>query len=597
MFASDLSSAEHGEDSPPGERAEAALARVSQKMQRHPDFPALQAAVKKVQRVARDDRAHLRALVDAVLHDPALSHKLLRLTSTAHYRGAGTITSPQRAIAVMGFETVQRMAMGVRLLDGLPGDGPGLLLREDFLRALLAGRLAGELCLEPRKQADAHLVAQFQNLGRMVAAHHLADDALAIRQRVPRNTWPLAEAEQQAAWRHLGLRYTELGAHVARSWGWPEGLRHAMRRGDWPLHASRSGPETLRWLGWLANDLADVLLYTDPGLWADRCERLADQAGPATGHSAAALLGALARVRTKLEHLADTVGLPLSQLRAWHQTDVVQGHGSMAHADPSTPQAPTHPLPHPAAPPLAARPTRQPPPVAAPATWPAAAHWITTLKLRPAPAPAAEPPPARSGGVAAASPPWPPATPQPWRAPAVPDTHTALQGTALLGQAAQQLSQELLGPQARQVVPRRVLRALWQGLHPRRAVLCLPPLDQPMAPWRVAQVLGDPLREDPAHPWLVDPQRGQDLFSRLCAHGSDSVIADAHQPDIARHLPAPYLQGARARHFMVLPLVARGQALGMLYLDRCDGDPFHIAEQDMHLVHVLRNQATLALLA
>jgi HD-like signal output (HDOD) protein len=516
MLTSDLSNAEQGHHSPQGERAEAALARVSQKMQRHPDFPALQAAVKRLQRVARDERAHLRALVDAVLQDPALSQKLLRLTNTAHYRGAGAIGSPQRAIAVMGFDTVQRMAMGVRLLDGLPSDGPGLLLREDFLRAMLAGRLAGELCLEPRKQADAHLVAQFQNLGRMVAAHHLADDALAIRQRVPRNTWPLAEAEQQAAWRHLGLRYTDLGAHVARSWGWPEGLRHAMRRGDWPLHATRSLPENLRWLGWLANDLGDVLLYTEPSQWPERCERLAGQAGPATGHSAAALLGAMARVRPKLEHLAETVGLPLSPMRAWQQADVVQGQG------------------------------------ATPAT----------------------------GEVG-------PAT----------DMHTALPGTALLGQAAQQLSQALLGPQARQTVPRRVLRALWQGLHPRRAVLCLPPLDQPLAPWRVAQVLGDALREDPAHPWLVDPQRGQDLFSRLCAHGSDALIADAQQPDIARHLPPAFLHGARARHFLVLPLAARGQPLGMLYLDRCDGDPFHIAEQDMHLVHVLRNQATLALLA
>lgn len=307
------------------ERAEAAMQRVSQKMQRHPDFPAMQAAVKRVQRVARDERAHLRALVDAVVTDPALTSRLLRMTSMAHYRGAGGITSVQRAIAVMGFDTVQRLAMGVRLLGALPCNEGGLLLREDFLRAVLAGRLAAEMCLEVRKQADAHMVAQFQNLGRMVAAHHLADDALAIRRQVPRNTWPLGETEQLAALRHLGLRYSDLGTHVARNWGWPEGLRHAMRRGDWPLHAVRSGQEALRWLGWLANDLADVLLYTDPSLWADRCERLARSAGPATGQTAAAMLGALARVRTKLEHLANAVGLPMLQLRQWHQAAPLVG--------------------------------------------------------------------------------------------------------------------------------------------------------------------------------------------------------------------------------------------------------------------------------
>jgi len=492
----------------------AALRRLLERLQRQPDFPALQAAVQGVQRVTRNSHARVQTLADVVRADPAITHRLLRLSNAAHFRavGGGQVLSIERAIALLGFEAVQHLALRARLLDQLPRHGAGLLLREDYLRALLSAHLAQQLCPDARQLDDSYLVALHQNLGRMVTAAHLPDEALAVRASQPRSQWPLVAGEQAASRQRLGLSYAQLGAQLARRWGWPDSLRSAMRHEPWPLHASPQRSEALRWRGWLANDLADGLLYQAPARWPALCSALADQAGLCTGHSARSLQDALAAARPQLEALAETVGLPLSQLPHWQQPDPLAQAQAQAAAD-------------------AGR---------------------------------------RTGGP----------------------TDTAL--ADFLSRHTRALGDALLRADARHEVPRQALQVLWQGLQARRAVLHLGP--EGGGGFRPVRVLGLPLRRLGLAVWQVRPGEGHDLFSRLCAGGADSLIDDARRPQIAQHLPPAFVQGLNARHFLVLPIQARGRRLGMIYLDRADDEPFTLDAEAMQLVREVRNQAALALL-
>ena len=213
------------------DQAEATLARLMPHLHRQPDLPGLQRATRQVQRTARRDTSRVQNLVDAVADDPGLSARLLRLSNSVIFASAdaGHNTSLDRAVRLLGFSAVQQLAAGLPLLDRQP-DGPGAReAREDFLRALLAAQLARELSLDWRDTDAAHLIATFQNLGRMLVATHLPDDAQAIRKAAPRDSWPLAEREQHAALHRLGWRYDDLGLHVAQHWGWPEALRNRLR--------------------------------------------------------------------------------------------------------------------------------------------------------------------------------------------------------------------------------------------------------------------------------------------------------------------------------------------------------------------------------
>jgi eukaryotic-like serine/threonine-protein kinase len=492
-------------DADPSDATSAVLQRLMTQLDRRPDLPALASTLARVQRIARDASSRMQALSAAVVDDPGLSGRLLRVANAVHYRsaGGGSIASVQRAIAVMGVETVQRLAITVQLLDRIPHDARGQHLREDFLQAMLAGRLAAELCPDVGAEEEAHLTAIFQNLGVMLLAACLPDEALAVR-------------------RARGAVPAELGMHVARGWGWPAALVQAMRRDAWPAHRPPDRAQGLRWLGWAANDLAHMMLTADDTTWDAACAALAEQAGPATGRSAKALQAAVAAVQPDLQGLAQSVGLMTTRRRA---------EAARPGADPSI-----------------ATPTAE------------------TARV-------AEPP--------AASPSVPVPVPVP------------MIDRALLTREALRLTTALVGRSTRADVPARALDTLWRGLAARRAVLWRAEAEsQPFAP---AVVLGQPLGAQAMAQWRIDPRQGRDLFARLCAIGNEALIHDAQDDEIQAHLPTAFRRHVGARRFVVLPLQIDTRPLGMIYLDRDDDVPFTLDGDDLQLVTVLRDHATLAL--
>lgn len=541
-----------------------ALQRLMARLQRQPDFLATQAQVRRVNAAARNERAHVRALAGLLADDPALAAKVLRLTNAAYYRsvGGGQIESLARAVQVMGFDTVQRLATSQRLLDHVPRGEAGLLLREDMLRAQVAGRLGAELCPVVGGQESAHVLAMFQNLGRLLLAAHLGDDALAIRAAVPRHTQPLAAAEQAACRRQLGVDYGQIGAHVARGWGWPDALVNAMRHRDWPLRRPRQRAQQLVWQGWLANEAADLLLYTDPARWPEGCELLSRRTFSVCGQGSDALRRALARVRQHLEDLAESVGLPLDLL----------GTVGGARTAPGAPLAES-----------------------------AAQGGVEAVPPRSACGTPSGTVRIGAGGASVDLDPTEPAAPL-----RSPDDDAPLPGLQALAQAAARLSADLLHPRRRAEVPQRALAALLQGLRARRAVMCLPEAGpaaagaagtaaagQPLLSPRL--VLGQALPPQVMAAWRVAPAQGRDLFSRLCAQAADGQIDDARQPALARHLPPGFREQVDAAHFVVLPMQAQGRPLGMIYLDRAPGDPFTLDGDELQLVRALRNQVAIAL--
>lgn len=544
------------------------LGRVRAQLDRRPDLPGLASTVDKVHRLARDQRTRIQALSAAVADDPGLANRLMRVANAVHYRmaGAGSIASLQRAIAVMGFETVQRLATAVKLLDRVPRDEAGLQLREDFLQAVLAGRLAAALCTEVRLEEQAHLTALFQNLGRLLLAACLPSEALALqraRKGLALADWSL---EIEAARRSQGMDTGQLGAHVARGWGWPPSLVHAMTRDEWPRHRPRDRNQQLRWIGWLANDLARVMLEIDGPHWEAACDALAAEASGATGRDARAMHAALAVVQPELKSLAASVGLPVARRRGAPELAIVRRERS---ADGPVPdgQAATDHEPGATTEDLRTE-TGVATPEALPVETPVAPPVATSV-----PCPAETTPTAASTPTDASP------------APAV--------DRALLTREVLSLTAALVDAAARAAVPARAVSALWRGLSARRAVLCLPRVQaEVFAP---AVVCGQPLPVDAQQAWRIDPGRGSDLFARLCAHGSEALIDDAQREDIAPHLPPAFRRAIGARRFLVLPLRVDGRARGMLYVDRADDQPFTLDGDDLQLVRVLRDQMALAL--
>ncbi|GAB4041168.1 MAG: hypothetical protein Fur0014_12190 [Rubrivivax sp.] len=281
------------------------------RMKHKRDFPALGESIVRIQQLTSSDTESLAALSAEILKDVALTNKLLRMVNTVHFAnaGAGNISTISRAVALVGFAGIRNMALSVMLLEHMQDKAQAAQIKEEFLRGLMAGTLASELTPSPREAEETFIGSMFQNLGRMLAEYYFPEEAQLIRQRLKKDS--TAKARDKAAVEVLGLTLQELGVGVARSWGLPENLQKMMQppTGAPPARPAAQGLERQRWVGRIANEMADAMLDEDPVALNARIGRLAEDYAPTLGLPVRQVQAAAEAARERLAALADALGL------------------------------------------------------------------------------------------------------------------------------------------------------------------------------------------------------------------------------------------------------------------------------------------------
>jgi serine/threonine protein kinase len=280
------------------------------RMKHKRDFPALGESIVRIQHVASSETESLSSLSAEVLKDVALTNKLLRMVNTVHFAnaGAGNISTISRAVALVGFAGIRNMALSVVLLEHMQDQGHAVQIKEEFLRALMAGTLAGELSPSPREAEEVFIGSMFQNLGRMLTEYYFPEEAQQIRQLTRKAG---AAARDGAAVKVLGLSFQDLGVGVAKSWDLPESLQRMMHApdGDPPAKPVDKGIERQRWVGRIANEVTEQMLSDSREPIELRIGRIAESFAPALGLSPKVVQQAAEAARTRLAQLATAMGI------------------------------------------------------------------------------------------------------------------------------------------------------------------------------------------------------------------------------------------------------------------------------------------------
>ena len=528
-------------EAPTPEASNGTLEFLLRRMRHKTDFPALSDAVLRIQRIAGSETANLQALADEILRDVSLTNKLLRLVNSAHYTAAtgGPITTVSRAVSLVGFGGIRNMALSVLLLEHMHDKAHAAHLREEFVRALMAGALASELTPMQRDAEEAFLGSMFQNLGRLLAEYYFPEEALQIRKLLPGPDAPAA-ARDAAALRVLGIGLDDLGVGVARAWGLPLTLQQAMRApsGAPPARALPRGVERLRWLGRAANGVADALLQARTDANDERLLQAAEAHAPALGLTAQDIVGAAQAARTRVAQITGALGLQLPRA----------AKARRLLADPPT-------VPAPGEPGAAAAPGR-----ASAASAPSnPADAMAPTVVLPRPDGSAVPAPDRTGAASG----------------------TAAEG--LLADALQQLGSVLDERQLRlNEAVQSVLAGTHRALGLRATVLCLRDPHDGTISGRIGLGAADPSA------FRIRPQAAGDLFAALLAKGADLHVADART--VAAKLPPWYRRQVDAGSFVLLPLMVKGSAVGLLYLDKAEPGGLHLGERELELLRALRDR-------
>ena len=282
------------------------------RMRHKSDFPALGEAVVRIQRAATSETESLASLSGEIMRDVALTNKLLRMVNSAHFRhaGGGTINTVSRAVALIGFAGVRNMALSLVLLEHMQNKQHAAQMKDEFLRALLAGSMAGALATLARESEEVFIGALFQNLGRLLTEFYFPEEAQHIRRQVEQGT-----THEDAAQRVLGIGQQDLGLGVARAWGLPDSLQRMMRRpdGELPGRAVDKGIERMRWLGRCANEVSDCLLSHAHDEAQDALHELADRHARVLGLSSKDVMHAVGHARLELVDFARLMGVDVAR--------------------------------------------------------------------------------------------------------------------------------------------------------------------------------------------------------------------------------------------------------------------------------------------
>ena len=514
-----------GAAQPEGGSSHATLEFLLRRMRHKTDFPALGSSIVRIQKVATSETDSIKSLTGEILKDVALTNKLLRMVNTAQFSAAsgGGIATVSRAVALVGFAGIRNMALSVVLLEHMSDKAHASLLKEEFLRALMAGSLADQLTSTAREGEEAFIGSMFQNLGRLLTECYLPDEAVQIRQALGKDQTSAAShpAREAAARKVLGMSLDELGGGVAKAWGLPDSLQHAMHapQGQAPARVMERGPERVRWLGRAANAMSDAMLGSDGDAQATALLRAAELYAPALGLNPREMVAAAYTMRTHLNDLATALGV-----------NVAAGAPARRLLEATNLQLPSGP-----------------------------AHLNTdeasTLVLVS---------PAAAGSDA-----------QQVMSKALDEVRAALASKTM------RLSD---------VLP-LVLNTMHKALDFRRVVLCLREPGFARLVGRIA--LGQGGAEiSAAFRIQPDANAASDLFGVLCAKGADLLVSDART--VATRLPAWYRQKVNAPTFLLMPLMLKGQPIGLIYADKALAGAIVIGEAELTLLRALRDQATAA---
>jgi len=521
------------------------------RMRHKSDFPALSESVGAINRITASENQNLSELSNTILKDFSLTNKILRMVNSVHYRqaGGGSISTVSRAVVVLGLDAVRSIAITVMLFEHLQNKDNADQLKEEFLRANLAGVLAKDIGGKSTARGDveqAFICSMFHNLGRLLSQYYFPEESAEIRRLAQQKNC----ADDVAALQVLGLSFEDLGVGIAQSWGFPRLIVNSMRK--LPVGSIRrptNAEDRLRVLAALSNELCSLVAAAGGEQPQKELRRIVARFGEVIELDEQGLQRTLVKSFEQMSRFAGIMHLDLQktvlgkQLRAWGGAASAAGGLAVAAAPPS----------------------------------PDDGLVGTVLSEVSAQAPLGNEPASDALAVDEAR---------------CASAGASANSEAILMAGIQDVSNALISDFKLNDVLRIILETIYRAKGFKNVILCV-------RDGRSNAMLGrfgfGPDAPEIARRFRFSLVFSADIFHAALANGVDILISDTRDAKIAPRIPAWFRRAVTAETFVVFPLCVRGNPLAMIYADRQRAGEIVIAEQELSLLRTLRNQAVLAI--
>jgi serine/threonine protein kinase len=513
------------------------------RMRHKSDFPALSEAVGAINRITTSENQSISEVSNTILKDFSLTNKILRMVNSAYYQqaGGGNISTVSRAVVVLGLDAVRSIAITVMLFDHLQNKENASQLKDEFLRANLAGVLAKDIAGKVSARADIEQVficSMFHNLGRLLSQYYFPEESAEIRRLLLQKN----SSEEAAALQVLGISFEELGVGIAQAWGFPKLLVNSMRK--LPAGSIRRPANTedrLRMLAAMSNEICTVIADVPADQQQRELRKLATRFGEVVALDEQELRDTLERSFEQVGQFAGIIHLNLQQTRLGRQIKAWTGTSVNLPSMQVSPDAEDG--------------------LAGTVLSDALAAEVACDDV------------ADEANLAT-------------------EDIAAVVSEAILLAGIQDVSNALVSDFKLNDVLRIILETIYRAKGFKRVILCI-------RDGRSNAMLGrfgfGPDALEIARSFKFSLVFTPDIFHAALANGVDILISDTNDPKIAARIPGWFRKAVAAETFLVFPLCIKGSGVAMIYADRAQAGEIVISEKELSLLRTLRNQALLAI--
>ncbi|OGQ94012.1 MAG: hypothetical protein A2521_05945 [Deltaproteobacteria bacterium RIFOXYD12_FULL_57_12] len=201
---------------------------LSDLIERVHDLPSLPLVANQINIETRSDKLTAKALAEIVSRDPSLAVKVLKLANSAYYGLVREVTTIDKAITLLGFNTIRTLALTLSVFDifvkrkNLEVDMEGLW-HHSLGCAAATKTVVG--ITNPLLKEEAFLCGLLHDIGIIAMLSAFPDKMAAAITMVKESHIPLAEAEEIT----FGFTHQEAGAFLTERWNFPEKYFTAIR--------------------------------------------------------------------------------------------------------------------------------------------------------------------------------------------------------------------------------------------------------------------------------------------------------------------------------------------------------------------------------
>jgi hypothetical protein len=231
---------------------------------------------------------------------------------------------------------VRNIAITVLLFEHMQNKGNANQLKEDFLRATLAGILAKDISAtaQMRDLEQTFICSLFHSLGRLLSQYYFPEESDEIRRIIAQKNC----SEDQAALQVLAISFEDLGVAIAKQWGFPALIVSTMRKlPGGQVKKAGSQEERLRVLASLSNELCTIIAQATPEEREKEMRKLMARFAEAVTLDAKEIQQAVQRAMIEVADFARVINLNLTQTNIGKQIRLfAQAEGGTAAVDAGT---------------------------------------------------------------------------------------------------------------------------------------------------------------------------------------------------------------------------------------------------------------------